>query len=354
MSEEKNNEIIDVEPVEVEEIEKALLPFMPKLPQKLGQLPVPLSIAEMEEFDKRNDELYAYMKRLNADKNGKWLTYENGALFGKIPNTNIKREMCYEPGLNVILRYYQLKRGVMYTDEKSLPDIEIDKKTIIKNHIKVTIYLVLVSAITGEPVYFFKGKASTLESKQRNRGEGRKCPECEKPAIKESRYRNKEGETYYYCHAKAGGCGRQFPLNDKRIGDKLEAMENLNPIDQHDMVHEMALIRATRKVLKATGMSKYFVEEPDDIVVEENGDTNQKQKAEPQKKKSNGKIQMATENELNYIKKIVMGHFGDNEAEANLWLEENTKTGNIPGLKNFSKMAKVQYDYLVGVTKDWQ
>lgn len=346
---ENEEKIIDAQIMEIPKAKAGgLQKFEFNLPEKFGSLPAPLSLKELERQDKDCKKLYNYMKKQNLKPDKTPLKFEEGALFGTVPG--IPRPMCFEPGLEMIMRYFQLKRGPTYKEEIPLPDIKTEDGKVITDHIKIKAWTIVLNGVTGLPVYVLDGSASTKETKHRFRGGGKKCPECgEKIRI------SKKGNSknYYYCWDKKGGCGATYDKGDKAIEDQPEGTwENENPIDQQPTVEEMAVIRGLRKIIKFTGMSRYFIENPElignNLDVESEGEP-EKDRVEPKRKQPNGDVKMATVDECKQIRDLIYAHFGDNINEANAWLEQNTKTPKTPGLKNFDRMAKVQFDYLIGL-----
>jgi hypothetical protein len=349
MNEEKEN-IVDAQITEVPKVKPGgVKKFEFNLPEKFGSLPAPLSLKELEKQDRDCKKLYGYMEKQNINpKTKEPLTFNEGALFGKVPG--IPRPMCFEPGLEMIMRFFQLKRGPTYKEEIPLDDIVTEDGKIIKDHIKIKAWTIVLNGVTGLPVYVLEGSASTKETKHRFRGGGKKCPECGEK-IRESK-KNKT-TNHYYCWKEKGGCGANFDKGDKVIEDQPEGIwENENPIDQQPTVEEMAVIRGLRKIIKFTGMSRYFIETPE--LIGNNFDIEpenepEKDKVQPKKKQANGTVKMATVDECRQIRDLIYAHFGDNIDEANAWLEQNTRTPTIPGLKSFDRMAKVQFDYLIGL-----
>jgi len=349
MSEEK---IIDAQAVEITRNGKtdAVLPFEFKLPEKYGSLPVPLDIKELEEQDRSCHKLYKYMEKQNTGKNKKALEFKDGALYGKVPG--IPRPMCFEPGLETIMRFFQLKRGPVYKETIHLDDVIVNDgqkdEKIITDHIKVKAWVIIINGTTGLPAYVLEGSASTKETKHRFRGEGKTCPEC---GCQLRIDKEKKVSSYYYCWDKHGGCGLTFSQNNEEIAAQpVGKGENENPIDQHNTIEEMAVIRAMRKIIKTTGMSRYFIENPDAIggnfqEDKEPEDKNGYEKADPQKKKP----EVASQEEIKELKKYLNGYFGDNQVEVIAWLEKTTARPekNKPGMKSFSGITKVQYDYLL-------
>ena len=116
-----------------------------------------------------------------------------------------------------------------------------------------------LTAPDGSVVATGVGSASTMESKHRWRLQNRKCPICGAEAIR-------KGRNGFFCGAKVGGCGENFPATDKRIiAQPLGKVENPDVADQWNTVLKMAAKRAhTHATLLATAASDMFVPEDED------------------------------------------------------------------------------------------
>jgi hypothetical protein len=123
----------------------------------------------------------------------------------------------------------------------------------------------------GEIMAEGDGSCSSRESKYRYRQGERKCPTCDKAAIKRSKFppRDKPDATPgWYCHDKAGGCGANFAYTDKRITDQ-ETGRVTNPdiADQQNTILKMAQKRAMiAATLIGVNASEFFTQDLEDTV----------------------------------------------------------------------------------------
>jgi hypothetical protein len=253
-----------------------------RMPERVGQLPKPLTIQGLRDQEKNCKDLFEYMKEQNVHpKTGKQLKFEEGGLIVELPG--IKRPFVPEPGLETIMRFFQLGRGAAYKEVIMLPDVIAQDGKKIQGHIKVKAWVQVFNKTTGETVYILEGSASTMESLHRFRGEKRKCPKCEKESIIVGKAEYGGG---WLCWKKKDGCGAKFDIDDPLITDqKLGQFENPNPYDQHNTIEEVAVIRALRKIIKYTGMSRYFITDLTAISTGEPEPEPENKKAEPEKTK---------------------------------------------------------------------
>jgi hypothetical protein len=141
------------------------------------------------------------------------------------------------------------------------------------------------------------GSCNSWEKKYRYRKAERVCPNCGKDAIKKSKYpprNNPAAKPGWYCFAKAGGCGAEFPAGDPTI-EQQEAgqIRNDNPADLVNTIDKMAQKRAlVAATLIAVNASEFFTQDVEDMdfgnVVE--GDFVE-EKAQPAAPPKNGNTQ---------------------------------------------------------------
>lgn len=108
------------------------------------------------------------------------------------------------------------------------------------------------------------GVCSTMESKYRYRGSGRKCPKCGKDAIIKGKAEYGGG---FICFAKKGGCGAKFADSDKSVSEQSDAkIENPDIADTFNTVKKMSKKRAfIDAVLTSTGASVMFTQDIEDL-----------------------------------------------------------------------------------------
>lgn len=114
------------------------------------------------------------------------------------------------------------------------------------------------------------GSANSWEKKHRWRTQDRTCPECEAPAIKRSQFPpkgNPKAAPGWYCYAKIGGCGANFPYEDERIASQESGRAaNPNAADLPNTLLKMAQKRAlVAAVLLAVNASDFFTQDLDDL-----------------------------------------------------------------------------------------
>ena len=182
--------------------------------------------------------------------------------FGKVPGTD--KDVLLKPGAEKLASFFGLS-----------PRFDIAEK---------------VTDWTGEqhgnePFFYFQyqcslyhgdilagqgvGSCNSWEKKYRYRKAERICPECGKDAIKKSKYppRNNPGaKPGWYCFAKAGGCGAEFPAGSPEI-EQQEAglVKNDNPADIVNTIDKMAQKRALiAATLIAVNASEFFTQDLED------------------------------------------------------------------------------------------
>lgn len=107
------------------------------------------------------------------------------------------------------------------------------------------------------------GICSTLETKYRYVGGGRKCPECGKESIIKGKAEYGGG---YLCFAKKGGCGAKFKDGDAAIeGQQTGKVERPDMADTYNTVIKMAKKRSlVDATITATAASDIFTQDIDE------------------------------------------------------------------------------------------
>jgi hypothetical protein len=107
------------------------------------------------------------------------------------------------------------------------------------------------------------GTCNSWEVKYRYRDASYVCPECGK----ELRH-SKAPKTGWYCWAKLGGCGREFPENEPRIKSQtIGRIENPDPSELANTIMKMAEKRAhVDATLRTTAASGIFTQDLEDNV----------------------------------------------------------------------------------------
>lgn len=106
-----------------------------------------------------------------------------------------------------------------------------------------------------------EGSANSNESKWYWREGKRKCPKCGKETIFKSK------QSGWYCWAKKGGCGAQFP-NDSEpqiINQNIDRVPNEDIFDQVNTIKKIAIKRAHVAAAVNFGFSELFTQDLDDF-----------------------------------------------------------------------------------------
>lgn len=117
------------------------------------------------------------------------------------------------------------------------------------------------------------GSCNSWEKKYRYRKAERVCPECDKSAIKRSKYPprdNPKAPPGWYCYDKAGGCGSAFAFDDPRITEQDNGqVRNPDVADLVNTLQKMAQKRAlVAATLLAVNASEFFTQDLDDQMIE--------------------------------------------------------------------------------------
>src|SRR5262245_33083353 len=120
----------------------------------------------------------------------------------------------------------------------------------------------LISRRTGEPVANAIGSANSKEPRYRWRDQKPACPTCGGD-LRRSKHADRPGEEPgWYCWARMGGCGGQFPRSAASGG----RVENTEPYELVNTLQKMAQKRAlVAAVLLATGGSSIWTQDIEDL-----------------------------------------------------------------------------------------
>jgi hypothetical protein len=175
---------------------------------------------------------------------------QDGEHYGTIPGTD--KPTLFKAGAEKLQMAFRL-----------VPDTRITRTDLDNGHREYEVEITL-TARDGTPVATGNGLCSTMESKYRYRGGGRKCPQCGEPAIARSKPQYGGG---WYCNQKRGGCGAKFEKGDPKI-ESVSAGRPENPdiADCYNTVLKMAKKRAlVDAVLSATAASDCFAQDIEDL-----------------------------------------------------------------------------------------
>ena len=179
---------------------------------------------------------------------------KQGVDFGRIPGT--ERDVLLQPGADKLCNLFGLV--VEYETDESIEDwrgAEHGGEPFFYYKIRGRAYR--GDFLMGEGV----GSCNSWESKYRWRNAERTCPSCGKPNIRKSR------EGGWFCWAKTGGCGANFPVGSVAI-ESQQAGRKANP-DAADVVNtvlKMAYKRAkVATTINATSASEFFTQDVEDF-----------------------------------------------------------------------------------------
>lgn len=253
-------DVIDAEIVEETEESRAVA-VVPAIPNALTVAP-----------EVGADELVARMDVIQqaADK----AMVEN-VDYGRIPGTD--KPTLFKPGAE--------KLGVLFQLDIQ---IENEKRWADDGHLTVISKATAYHAPSGTRLAFGEGVCSTRERKYGKRQGMPSCPNCGKQNIRKSK--NPTPQESFYCWAKKGGCGANFPDGQFTDAD-FEEIDNPDLADTYNTVVKMAAKRArVDAVLAATGASALFTQDVEDL-------PQAQPQAAPQQQASN----LATEGQRSFL-----------------------------------------------------
>ena len=175
--------------------------------------------------------------------------------YGVIPGT--PKPTLYKAGAE--------KLGFVF---RMAPRFEITKTILENGHREYEIVGTLRHIETGAELAQGVGMCSTMESKYRWRESKKKCPRCGAEAIR----RNKD-QPGWYCWAKKGGCGAQFPGDVPAIEkQKTGKVENPDIADVYNTVLKVAKKRCyVDMTITACAASDVLTQDIEDLSPENNG-----------------------------------------------------------------------------------
>lgn len=219
-------------------------------PRSAGPAPLtPTGFGEMsvDEVVARKEKIREIMKRVMVE----------GVHYGIIPGT--QKPTLLKPGTEILCTTFALA-----------PDFTIEQTDLPNGHREYRVVSRLTHIPTGAVVGEGVGCCSTMETKYRYRGVGRKCPSCGKPTIIRSKYaprgQSEDAPKGWYCYAAKGGCGKQFAPDAREILDQSdEKIENPDLADSYNTVLKMGKKRGqSDAVLTALGASDVFEQDRED------------------------------------------------------------------------------------------
>ena len=188
------------------------------------------------------------VERLDTIKEAMNTAMERDVDYGVIPGTN--KPTLLKPGAEKLGVLFQLDMQITHEERWGPGD-----------HLTVSAAAIVFHAPTGTRLGRGEGMCSTREKKYAKRNAGLSCPTCGKENVRKSK--NGDG---FYCWAKTGGCGGQFPADDERITSQTPGeIDNPDLPDLWNTIIKMARKRAqTDAVLLVTGASALFTQDIED------------------------------------------------------------------------------------------
>jgi hypothetical protein len=176
--------------------------------------------------------------------------------FGIIPGTD--RPTLLKPGAANIIAGFNCH---------SEPHVDIETINPDDGFVNYTVYVDVVSNLTGKVVSRGFGSCNSYEKKYRYREEKRKCPHCQAQAIIKGRAEYGGG---WLCWSKQGGCGVKFPDGDPSIERQITGqIDNPDPLDQSNTYLKIAVKRAeVDATLRLPGVARFFTQDLEDIMGE--------------------------------------------------------------------------------------
>jgi hypothetical protein len=151
--------------------------------------------------------------------------------FGTIPGT--PKPTLYLAGAQKVTMYFNAR-----------PNFRIERIELAEGHVEYLVYSDLIFRTNDGSANIIAqgvGSATTMESKYRFRNAKRACPSCKEETI----FKSKQARGGWYCYAKVGGCGKQYPDGDPAIEDqKPGKVPNENIYDARNTVLKIAKKRA--------------------------------------------------------------------------------------------------------------
>ena len=253
-------DVIDAEIVEETEESRAVA-VVPAVPTSLAVAPE-IGATEL-------------VARMNVIREASEQAMEENVDFGRIPGTD--KPTLLKPGAEKLGVLFQL--DIQIANEKTWGPG--DHLTVVS---KATVY----HAPSGSRLGFGEGICTTRERKYGVRQGMPTCPNCGKQNIRKSK--NPNPQESFYCWAKKGGCGANFPEGQFTDAD-FEEIENPDLPDTWNTVVKMAEKRArVDAVLAVTGASALFTQDVEDL-------PQAQPQAAPQQQASN----LATEGQRSFL-----------------------------------------------------
>lgn len=159
-----------------------------------------------------------------------------------------------KPGAEKLCTFFGLAKELVILDEVlDWTGKDHGGEPFFYQHVKIRL------SRNGRLIAEADGSANSWEPKYRYRQGEYKCPKCAKETIRRSKEDRGGG---WYCWARIGGCGTQFPKGDAAIESQVVGIiKNPNPAELVNTIQKMAFKRAFEAAtLVAVNASEYFTQ----------------------------------------------------------------------------------------------
>lgn len=173
--------------------------------------------------------------------------------YGIIPGC--KKPSLWQPGAEKLCLAFRLR-----------PEYQVTRNDLPNGHREYEARCTLIHIPTGRLFGEGIGSCSTMETKYRYRGEGRRCPTCGAEAIIKGKDEFGGG---WLCFKRKGGCGAKFKDGDSDIENQEGGkVENPDIADCYNTVIQIACkrayVKATRSSTAASDIFTDVIGDPDD------------------------------------------------------------------------------------------
>jgi hypothetical protein len=184
--------------------------------------------------------------------------------YGVIPGTekrdkegnDVSKPCLFQPGADVLMQLFRLRARYSH------------KMVEREDFISVRTRCRIIHIPTGQEWAEAFGAANSREDRYRNQSTQRTCPKCKAPAIYKSKPREGEDPATkgWFCWAKYGGCGSEFPKNDPGISGAGENVSGDKVWNLANTILKISIKRAkVAAVLAALAATDAFDQDLDDL-----------------------------------------------------------------------------------------
>lgn len=226
-----------------------------------------LSTMSDGEFQQRLDAMVKGRERVQAIQRA---LMREGVHYGKVPGRENDSKAAFgllKSGQEVLCNLYGY---VPDTKIESLiyGDPTNETSPAIRVRVRCEVH---AGTLDGPVMGVGYGAANSWEIKYRYRQAMRECPACKKTTIMRSKFEKDRGPLAgtrpWYCNAKAGGCGAEFPEADPAVVEQVTGRtSNDDAMDLENTLVKMAEKRAkVDGTISATATSDLFTQDTEDM-----------------------------------------------------------------------------------------